>query len=153
MIEVRAPSRLHFGLLNPASVGAWKNVDGEPALDSRLFGGIGLMVEEPGLRLRIESADNWSAHGPVADRALDFARRFAASLPPGVVTPRSIVIEQGPPEHCGLGTGTQLGLAIAKALALACGRPKWNSIELARRVGRGGRSAVGIHGFDRGGLI
>jgi beta-ribofuranosylaminobenzene 5'-phosphate synthase len=153
MIEVRAPSRLHFGLLAPAPAGAWANVDGEMLVTGRQFGGIGLLVDEPGLRLHLEPSKDWSARGPMADRALDFARRFAATLPPDVVAPHSILIEEGPPEHCGLGTGTQLGISIAKALAIACGRCEWNSVELAKRVGRGLRSAVGIHGFDRGGLI
>ncbi len=153
MIEVRAPSRLHFGLLHSASARAWKNIDGEPSLPARRFGGVGLLIDDPGLQLRIEPAKEWSALGPVADRALDFARRFTATLPPNAIGPQTIFVDRGPPEHCGLGTGTQVGLSVAKALAIASGHPEWDSVELAKRVGRGVRSAVGIHGFNRGGLI
>src|SRR5262249_50227735 len=53
----------------------------------------------------------------------------------------------------GLGVGTSLGLAVARALAAETGRPGLPAADLARRVGRGERSAVGVHGFDRGGLI
>ncbi len=153
MIRIQAPSRLHFGLLNSLTGDGWANLDGAPAVAGRRFGGIGLVVEKPGLLLRAEPAPKWSAHGPMADRALEFANRFAKSLAPDAVEPHSFQIEQGPPEHCGLGTGTQLGLAVGKALAIACGHSDWNSVEIARRVGRGLRSAIGIHGFDRGGLI
>jgi beta-RFAP synthase len=52
-----------------------------------------------------------------------------------------------------LGVGTQLGLAVARALACATGREEWDSVTLARHVGRGERSAIGVHGFARGGLI
>jgi beta-RFAP synthase len=53
----------------------------------------------------------------------------------------------------GLGTGTQLALAVARALAAASGRDELDATELAWRVGRGQRSALGVHGFERGGLL
>jgi beta-RFAP synthase len=62
-------------------------------------------------------------------------------------------VERCPAEHTGLGVGTQLGLAVAKALAVACGEPGLTPTELAARVGRGERSAIGVYGFDRGGLL
>jgi beta-RFAP synthase len=64
-----------------------------------------------------------------------------------------VLVERCPAEHVGLGVGTQLGLAVAKALAVACGEPEISALELAARIGRGERSAIGVHGFDRGGLI
>jgi beta-RFAP synthase len=144
MIRVTAPSRLHFGLLSL------------PAPEShapRHFGSVGLMVSQPGLALRIEPAEEWSAAGPLAERALAFGRRFADSFPPGAVGPHHLVIEHAPPEHTGLGTGTQLALAVARALAGSCGLDGLDAVALARRVGRGRRSALGIHGFARGGFL
>lgn len=139
MIRVAAPSRLHFGLLGLG--------EGEPP--ARRFGSVGLMVAAPGLRLTAASAAAWSAEGPLADRALAFARRFAQTVP---LSPHHLVVEHAPPEHVGLGTGTQLGLATARALAAAAG-VELEAVELARRVGRGWRSAVGVHGFARGGFL
>jgi beta-RFAP synthase len=157
MIRVRAPSRLHFGLLSlppePLPVAA---APSGPAVPVRHFGGVGLMVRAPGIQLSARPAPSWSAEGPLAERALAFAERFRQSLiaealpSPG---PHRLVVEHATPEHGGLGTGTQLGLAVASALAAACGLDCENPMALARRVGRGARSALGIHGFGQGGLL
>jgi len=93
------------------------------------------------------------AEGSHAERALVSAQRFAGTFPAGVLSPRRLVVERAPPEHAGLGTGTQLGLAVARALASAAGRPDLDAVELARRVGRGERSALGVHGFAVGGFL
>ena len=61
MIRVRAGSRLHFGPLNPGFAGPWRNVDGDPLLPLRRFGGVGMMIEQPALSLRAEPAAEWSA--------------------------------------------------------------------------------------------
>ena len=50
--RLTAPSRLHFGLL------AW----GPNA--PRQFGGVGLMVDHPGLTITTEPATRWTADGP-----------------------------------------------------------------------------------------
>jgi beta-ribofuranosylaminobenzene 5'-phosphate synthase len=155
MIRVTAPARLHFGLLSLPAEGEdrWPDRHGEPALPARRFGGAGLMVEGPPVRLRVEPAADWSAEGPLADRALVFAHRFAGTVAPESLTPRRIVVEAAPPEHRGFGAGTQLGLAVARALAVAAGRPTLAVAELAHRVGRGLRSALGVHGFAGGGFL
>jgi beta-RFAP synthase len=133
MIRVRTGSRLHFGLLNPAGV---------PGL--RRFGGVGLMIEEPAVCVVARRANVWSAKGPSAARALDFAKRCA--------DPNSawaIEVESAPPEHVGFGSGTQLGLAVARALS----NDSVDVCELCRRVGRGLRSGLGAHGFVHGGFL
>jgi beta-RFAP synthase len=145
MIQVRTASRLHFGLLHVPS-------EAEDTT-SRQFGGVGLMVNAPGIRLSVESATSWSTEGPLSERALAFARRFAQSGAPAILDPHRLVIEASAPEHAGLGTGTQLGLAVARALALSAGLSQLSVVELAQRVGRGLRSALGIHGFEHGGLL
>ncbi len=141
MIRVRAPSRLHFGLLN---------CGGEA--DARRFGGAGLMIGAPGLSLTARPAARWSAEGPLVERVLAYARRFAATLPSDSLSPHHLHIEHAPPEHVGLGVGTQLGLSMARALACAAGLAL-DAVELARRVGRGERSGLGVHGFERGGFL
>lgn len=144
MIRVVAPSRLHFGLFRVPTTGA---------ADGPTFGGVGLMVERPGVVVVVRPADAWQFEGPLASRAQVFATRFMLSLPDGARKPFQVLVEWCPAEHTGLGVGTQLGLAVAKGLAVACGESDLLSVELARRIGRGERSAIGAHGFDRGGLL
>jgi beta-RFAP synthase len=114
------------------------------------------MVQDPGVKLRVWPSAAWSATGPLAERALAFAQRYAAAVrqvhPDLELACQAIGVEGAPPEHLGLGTGTQLGLAMAQALAQA-----WRLDDppdvLARRIGRGLRSAIGVHGFAHGGFL
>ncbi len=142
MICVQTASRLHFGLLSVRADGA-----------GRYFGGAGLMVGQPGVTLRVRPASAWSAQGPLAGRVLDLAHKVVLTLPPERRQPSHLHVEQAAPEHMGLGTGTQLGLAVARAITTAAGLPELAVDELARRVGRGRRSALGIHGFAHGGFL
>jgi beta-RFAP synthase len=150
MIRVRTASRLHFGLLSLAAD------DSAGPVPPRRYGGAGLMVESPGLELTAAPAPAWTAEGPLAARALDFARRFADSLDQdridGDRPPQRLTVVRAAAEHAGLGTGTQLGLAAARALSRAWGLDL-DAPELARRAGRGLRSGVGVHGFAHGGFL
>jgi len=155
MIRIRTGSRLHFGLFSIPSeqAGPWLNQEGEPTIPRRQFGGVGLMIDKPGIELTVEEAPAWSAEGPLAERALQFAHTYCAAI--GAKRSFKIRIEHAPPEHAGLGTGTQLGLAVAAGLARLTGQ--WvnvlSVIDLAQKIGRGRRSAIGIHGFERGGFL
>lgn len=142
-IRLRAPSRLHFGLLS------WGK--DRP----RQFGGVGLMIERPGLELWCRPAPTWSAEGPLGDRALGVAWKVAACLQAEgpIPPPLHFTIERAPPEHVGLGVGTQLSLAVARCVALSADLPDVDVSRLAAWSGRGRRSGVGIHGFAQGGLI
>jgi beta-RFAP synthase len=139
-VLVTAPSRLHFGL--------WSLAGGA----GRQFGGVGVMLDQPGLRLLISPAAELCSTGPLAERASDFARRWARfhqRQAPQV----AIEITSAPPDHVGLGTGTQLALAVAAGLCEMHDLEIESPQELAASVGRGLRSAVGTYGFLHGGLI
>ncbi|MCE9591474.1 MAG: beta-RFAP synthase [Planctomycetes bacterium] len=148
MIEVHTPSRLHFGLLALSRNGR------------RQFGGAGLMVRRPDVAVRVRrTPDNpgLTATGRMADRALEFATRFFdTALERGwTAPPRGVAIDvmRVPRPHTGLGSGTQLGMAIAKCLSLLIERDGLTVAELAAIVGRGRRSAIGAHGFACGGFL
>jgi beta-ribofuranosylaminobenzene 5'-phosphate synthase len=137
-VEISAPARLHFGFLD---------LDGGLG---RRFGSLGLAIDGFGTRLRLARAARPIASGPGAARALDYLARVAkaCNLSPDV----SLVVTATSPEHAGFGSGTQLGLAAAVALARLNGA----SIalgELAAAVDRGARSGVGIGIFEQGGFI
>jgi beta-ribofuranosylaminobenzene 5'-phosphate synthase len=142
--RVTAPGRLHFGLLN---------VPGGDDSTRRAFGGVGLMLEQPGVVVSVRRGEAWQFEGHLASRAQEFALRFVAGLPDADRRPFQVLVERCPAEHTGLGVGTALGLSVAKALAAECGFEQLSAVDLAARVGRGARSAVGVHGFDLGGLI
>jgi beta-RFAP synthase len=151
MIRIRTASRLHFGLLDVLgvqdhSVAEWRSASGLQGV-----GSVGLMVEHPGLTVVVRPALTWSADGPLAHRACELAKRFAKNMK--AIAAHHITVEDAAPEHVGLGTGTQLSLAVARGLALCSDLEELDCLELARQMGRGVRSAIGIHGFQQGGLL
>jgi beta-ribofuranosylaminobenzene 5'-phosphate synthase len=162
LIRVKAPSRLHFGLLVLPSGGqpvAWPDLTGQERIPARHFGGVGLMVQAPGVHIAARASDKWSVVGPEAQRVRSVAEHFVNSFSSQTLSrpigPCNLVIESSAPEHCGLGTGTQISLAVAKAI-LAAYQYRLPSVlppQLAKLLGRGRRSSIGIHGFGSGGLI
>lgn len=135
-VRVQTGSRLHFGLIAPA------------AATPRSFGGAGLMVARPGVDLCLEDSVEWDVSGGLRERARQFAERVSGGRRPGY----RLRVLAAPREHTGLGTGTQLGLAIARGIATL--RAEYPSApELAAKVGRGLRSAIGMYGFEQGGFL
>ncbi|HVT28742.1 MAG TPA: hypothetical protein VHE81_12075, partial [Lacipirellulaceae bacterium] len=67
--------------------------------------------------------------------------------------PACEIAVESPPNHVGLGVGTQLALAVAAGLRRFFGLADVSVEEFAMAVGRGARSAVGTYGFKQGGLI
>lgn len=111
------------------------------------------MIRQPGLVLQVSPAERFAASGPLAERAAAFARRFAEQRLGGQMPRCRLEVLAAPPEHVGLGLGTQLGLSVAAGLAAWCGHDRLSPTDLAHSVGRGRRSAVGVYGFCHGGLI
>jgi len=56
------------------------------------------------------------------------------------------------PPHVGLGSGTQLALAVAAGIAEAYGQSV-DVRQLAPTLGRGGRSGIGVATFEAGGFV
>ena len=114
------------------------------------------MVDAPGCRLSVSAAAEDQVHAPdeLATRLIGWRNRYRERCP-GEYRPASCSIEvsEAIPSHSGLGSGTQTALAVAAALSRFTGEQDVGAIELARRVGRGLRSALGIHGFDHGGFL
>jgi beta-ribofuranosylaminobenzene 5'-phosphate synthase len=140
-VTVDAPARLHLGFLDPnASLG-------------RAFGSVGLSIDGLGTRITAQHADvqtiagahNAGQHARIA-RLLD--QLHAAYGGP----PLAVDVHQASRAHAGLGSGTQLALAVGTAFVRLLGRPV-SSAELARLAGRGARSGIGMLAFDHGGLI
>ena len=137
-VTVEASARLHFGLL-----------DLRGALGRR-FGGVGACAPEVTTRITVSLADSVEATGTDAERASEFACRFLGHF--GLPRGAQIRIDRAVPAHFGLGSGTQLALSVARALAELHGVHA-NAPELARAVRRAKRSAVGTWTFAGGGLV
>lgn len=120
------------------------------------------MVQHPGFRLRFAISDRDQVHGPHPEtvaRTTQFLERVRCAIshanPEQAADchPVAIQIEREMGAHRGLGSGTQLGLAVARGLQTLWQQPPTNSVALASQTGRGRRSAIGVHGFDLGGMI
>jgi beta-ribofuranosylaminobenzene 5'-phosphate synthase len=93
----------------------------------------------------------WSELG---GRAAKFISMYRKHCTPKYPPPNcEIELWSAIPSHQGLGAGTQLGMAVATAFSLLSGDADVDLSTLARCVGRGARSAIGIHGFERGGFL
>ena len=142
-VSVSTGCRLHFGLL------------GWGAGAGPRFGGAGVILEAPGVELLFTRTNAWSVTGAEPGRTrvdqflATYRRRRADHAPPSC----RIEVRREIPPHAGLGSGTQLALAVARGLSALGGEPGVPAVELARYVGRGRRSAIGIHGFEHGGFI
>ena len=137
-VSVFAPARLHMGFIDLGGT------------LGRQFGSIGVGVNEIATRLSICGADELDAAGPSCERAAKYARRIAEKL--GLDCNFAIRIHEAIPEHVGLGSGTQL------ALAIGMGMSRFHGLDLgvrdiAKTIERGGRSGIGIAVFEQGGLV
>jgi beta-RFAP synthase len=159
-VRVCAPSRLHFGLLVLPSGNqpvCWPDLDGNPNIPTRHFGGVGLMVQAPGVQITAQPSQKWAVIGPGAPRVFAVVEKFVRDLScragAPVAGPCNLLIESSAREHCGLGTGTQLSLAAARAVLEAYRLPRMPAVALATLLDRGRRSGIGVHGFADGGFI
>jgi beta-ribofuranosylaminobenzene 5'-phosphate synthase len=142
-VSVTTGSRLHFGLLRT----------------SHPYGGLGVMIDSPQTRVSVSPAERFTCvdasaiDGETIERATRIAERFAAYHGLSGLPSCNITIIERPPAHSGLGSGTQLAMALSQALTRFF-RKTTDPAELASEIAsRGERSAVGIHGFFHGGLL
>ena len=137
-VFVEAPARLHFGVLD---------LRGDLG---RTFGGIGAAAPAPSLLLSAQRAAALHVEGPDASRVEEVARRFLAHH--GLPAAAHLCVHRALPAHAGLGSGTQLALAVARALAEVHGLDT-SAPALAHAVGRARRSAIGTWTFAGGGFV
>ncbi len=139
-ILVQAPARLHFGLFSFGNTG-------------RQFGGAGVMVERPSVKVEFCESDRFSVEGECAACVEQGAQSWAAATGASSMPACRVTVLSAPRRHVGLGSGTQLALSIAAGLNAWHQLSHPSAAELARLSGRGRRSAIGTYGFLRGGFI
>ncbi len=137
-VKVKTPARLHLGLID---------LSGDLG---RMFGGIGVAIDHPNVILEVEKSQTLTFSG----KKMELTRKLAANFleASGLKEKVSIFVEQTIPEHVGLGSGTQLALAVASAISKLSGL-KASTDELATVMGRVAQSGVGTAVFEQGGLV
>ena len=137
-VRVIAPSRLHLGFLDlHGGLG-------------RKFGSIGLTLDEPRTVVAGRRADQFIVDGSDSERAARVARQLIERL--RLHEKVRITVEEAIPEHTGMGSGTQLALALGAALCRLSGRPV-EPRRIANAARRGARSGIGLGAFIEGGVI
>jgi beta-RFAP synthase len=116
----------------------------------RHFGSIGIALNEHGTRLTVSKAAQRAVTGASAQRAGQCLTQLCQALK--VSDKLNITVESAIPEHVGLGSGTQMALAIGSALN-AFYDLGLTVREIASVMDRGLRSGIGIGVFEQGGLI
>ncbi|WP_267162752.1 beta-ribofuranosylaminobenzene 5'-phosphate synthase family protein [Halovenus salina] len=133
MVTVETGARLHVGFQNLSLA------------HDRLYGGIGLGLDEPRINIEVTQAERLRCQGDglrgYAERALDVLDVPGARL----------TVEERFDRHVGLGSGTQLALSCLVGIAEAYGETV-DPRDAAPELGRGGRSGVGVATFESGGF-
>lgn len=140
-VIIRSPSRVHVTLID---------LHGG---SGRVDGGIGIALDEPGFLLEAELSPVLSVSGGSPEIRERIGRTAAGVLQTiGAGGSIAVTVRSMYPSHVGLGSGSQLGLAVARAISELHGR-HIPVRELAKLVGRGGTSGIGTAAFEYGGFI
>ncbi len=139
-VHVKTPARLHFGLID---------LNGNLG---RMFGGFGVGINKPNVILETEQSKKLSVTGEETELVTTLVKRFFSAYPKKANFNVSINVKQTIPTHVGLGSGTQLALSVATALAKLY-NVKASTHELAFAMGRAQRTGVGTAIFEKGGFV
>lgn len=137
-VTVTVPARLHLGFL-----------DLNGGLGRR-FGSIGLAINGLKTSITFNAASQPQVTGPESERVRGYLQAMQRAL--DIENTCHVRIDEVVPAHAGLGSGTQIALAVAAGVRRFHGLPldvRGDAI----RLERGARSGVGIGLFDHGGLV
>ena len=137
-VAVTVPARLHLGFL-----------DLNGGLGRR-FGSIGLAINGLKTSITFNAASQPQVTGPESERVRGYLQAMQRAL--DIENTCHVRIDEVVPAHAGLGSGTQIALAVAAGVRRFHGLPldvRGDAI----RLERGARSGVGIGLFDHGGLV
>jgi beta-ribofuranosylaminobenzene 5'-phosphate synthase len=137
-IAVQAPARLHMGFVD---------LTGQ---FTHRFGSLGLALEELHTRVHAQLSDSETIAGPQSERAARYASIMRERL--ALRAPVHLTVERSIPEHAGLGSGTQLALAVGAALNELF-EMGLSVRQLAAMLDRGARSGIGVGAFEQGGFL
>ncbi|MBS7625669.1 beta-ribofuranosylaminobenzene 5'-phosphate synthase [Candidatus Bathyarchaeota archaeon] len=137
-VSVKTPSRLHICLID---------MNGDLG---RVDGSLGVAIDKPNVFLSASMSGEVEVTGDIEGRVEEMARRFLTKVKSGRGV--SIQVKETIPAHVGFGSDTQLSLAVATSISKLLNL-NLTVYELAKIMGRGGTSGIGVAAFDKGGLI
>ena len=138
-LRIVTPSRLHFGLID---------LNGS---SGRIDGGMGVALEKPGWEIEASESSEFHVEGEGQILGRELLTHLCENIQ-NLQVPVNILIRESLPQHIGLGSKTQLALAIATGVLRINGYQK-DLRTLANIMGRGGTSGIGVSAFDKGGCI
>ena len=140
-ITIRTPSRLHLGLIDMnGSIG-------------RVDGGTGITLDNPGFEIEFSKSDAFSINAPDQEVTHKISTLISRLYGNETEQPSvEITVHTSIPFHAGLGSGTQLALALVSGISCLNGET-FDTESLIRKTGRGGTSGIGVRAFADGGLI
>jgi beta-ribofuranosylaminobenzene 5'-phosphate synthase len=137
-VTIKVPARLHLGFLDI------------PRSGSERFGSVGLPVQDMATILTVSRSAETMIDGDEQARIKQHVTTLCDHL--GIKAQHRINVQRAIPRHVGLGSGTQIALAVAAAIRTLHGLPL-DAVNDAVLLGRGSRSGIGIAAFDEGGVI
>jgi beta-ribofuranosylaminobenzene 5'-phosphate synthase len=137
-VKVQTSARLHLGFLD---------LNGS---SGRRFGSFGLAIDRPVTSLTIERTPSPRVEGPDHERIAAHLAALCRHL--GLRASYQVKVQEAIPAHAGLGSGTQLALAVAAGLRRLERLPADTSAD-ALLLQRGLRSGIGAALFSSGGLV
>lgn len=138
-ITIRATARLHLGF-----------IDLHGGL-GRIFGSLGVSIDKPACVVELQrKQEGLIVTGEEKERVRNLAERMINHL--GNDKGFQLTVWESIPKHLGLGSGTQLYLAVGRAIALLYGK-SLTAHELSQIMGRGKVSGVGTATFAEGGFV
>lgn len=136
-VAVKTSARLHMGFYDLRA--------------PKAFGSLGMALHAPETALVLTSRDVDSDNAPVEDAEACLLYQQICNLMK-IDKPPQLSISMSIPRHAGLGSGTQLTLALGAGLN-AFFDLGYDIVGIARLLGRGKRSGIGLATFLHGGFI
>lgn len=139
-MKIKTPSRLHFGIIDLSRE------------FKRKYGAFGVTLKN-GYEIEIETVEE-GIHVKGSEREKKIAEKVFEKLKTGfdITHGFEIKVEKSIPDHVGLGSTTQFTLGTGYGILRSIGKDI-PIVKLAKILGRGRYSAIGTHGFEKGGFI
>lgn len=137
-VKVKTPSRLHFGILD---------LNGNLG---RIYGSLGLAIDFPNTVVDAKSSEELEVSGYEKDKAISIIKKFSKFY--GITPNAEITVKSAIPEHIGLGSETQLALAVGTCISKIYGL-NLTIREISNSLRSGDVSGIGTYAFESGGFI